>query len=1393
MAMMTGSLKAFELLIDSGGRIEYYTIQFVHAEPRLSRDALEPHSPRLAWQAIAYIFYIPDEFRRWQHTLSRAFGAGLNVSSVFASQSSLSPARCESFEDLLKIAARVDEDVVWTDQGHYSTIAEICQGCMGCDNPAHSGYSMLSDLISLSVDVNSTDKGGQNALHKLCSSTYPGTSTTRCSHPLSALYRARSIRLLLDAGCDPLSLDAYGQSPNDIAGMDIRRCAIFKSDIGPDCLDIWARTSFHCVGLPFPNRFLEALDHLGHCLMMSSDLVTSMGIAYPHGFADFIQCSNLLCKDHLHVTRRSTEPPQSAGPPMGMVYPWFKSSQICALDPFRPQYALCMSVVERILNLLTCGVLSLKRARKNPNAQEPKMPHQAPEPLLRRIEAGVETLIVELFALSDSPWYDHEVQGWNLLTAAAKVNYTKLVKFLIEKGGNADVRTPDVDQSMISIAAQSWSYEMVLLLLDKGANPNVNSLNENIQSPLISAIVRGDRRMAALLLRYGASPMIEGSRCGLEPGDPLQPLSLAAKYSDTRMLELLLETGAAFGQDDLAIATRYGHPEAVEFLLEQGADSNRHPLNNSLPHPLVSAMKRGDKRMAMILLNHGARPDTSSNVSDLALWLLAVEAADTEMSRTWRGTRVNLLHELLACATGCSSCETVQTLLEKRADPNLYPRSLQSPLASAVIRQDPGMVEMLLDYGASTATLMNENSTTPSALEDGLDHFDIVKVLLEHSGTPNMHLRDALGLLKILVGHGSSKIVAASLLDHIPFLSDPVSSKAFHNALFLAAFDRRKLSSWLPDANHMEYLESNALEAELDRYNLIELLVERRADIDSQYLAHACRRATIKDDYKVFAILLKFDAWRACPADLAVTNVIDGETLDEILHRAIVRHARDSRFVEILLESGIYPDCQFVHDTLRTPLGVAITLGYIPTAAVLLSHGANVNLPWGNPGTFPLDYSIQVGNYDMVKLLLENGADSDLLSKRPGDKLLDKAARTGDQDMCKLLLDRAGYSDHSMAFPIRRAVDCGNQGICKLFLDHGADPNRSDGDLKSYPLSSAVRNRNQDMCELLLNHGACPNLPWGRINISLLMYAVIQHDQDMCRLLLLHGADPNFLWINPLLGYPIEYEDRKTFKLLLGEDEYPDGHWESNPSCALEAAAILWELDISAIFPAKDTRPNRRWEPNASCALESAAKSGDYILCKLLLDYGADINLPTTYPTAIEYAASSEDHFLCGLLLHMWDKPEPSGYPKAYALTYAAWCGDRILCKLLLDEGVDLDPPLELSETSALGYAIQNRDHVLCEMLLEHGADPNLPWGNRQTYALDHAAWHGDYRLCKLLLEHGADPDLEFDSWICSSGDSVEPFSLIEMVAGEDHDDIAELLAFWIDEAFAEADAFGDC
>lgn len=144
-----------------------------------------------------------------------------------------------------------------------------------------------------------------------------------------------------------------------------------------------------------------------------------------------------------------------------------------------------------------------------------------------------------------------------------------------------------------------------------------------------------------------------------------------------------------------------------------------------------------------------------------------------------------------------------------------------------------------------------------------------------------------------------------------------------------------------------------------------------------------------------------------------------------------------------------------------SPLGFACKLGTIGTVKLLLSLGAEVNLPPDASASPPIRQAAASKNkLGVLRLLISHGADVELCSRdmegEPSGNALKIACAMGNLEGVKLLLENHAATNvvFPSGTPLAQAVEEGYLEIVKVLLAHGADPGLVAAENPGFPLAN---------------------------------------------------------------------------------------------------------------------------------------------------------------------------------------------------------------------------------------------------------------------------------------------------------------------------------------------------
>lgn len=446
--------------------------------------------------------------------------------------------------------------------------------------------------------------------------------------------------------------------------------------------------------------------------------------------------------------------------------------------------------------------------------------------------------------------------------------------------------------------------------------------------------------------------------------------------------------------------------------------------------------------------------------------------------------------------------------------------------------------------------------------------------------------------------------------------------KAWAAALFLSA--AVSASAWAQTTSGETFL-IDALKAG-DRETAMELVRQRRVDVDAKEPdgSTALMYAAYTEDVELARQLIRRDA---------DVNAVNDYGVSAMQEAAMVGNAE---FIEILLEAGA--DVESPNLEGQTALMAAARTGRVDAARLLIEAGADVNAVenWG--GQTALMWAAAQGHADMLRLLLEAGADPN--------------AQAAARDWVRLTSEPRIKEMFSGGFTaLIYAAREGCEACIPVLVEGGADPDKADPDGQT-PLLAALLNSHFATAAALVEAGADPNKWdwWGRTPL----YA---------------AADMNIT---------------------------PNGARADLPSMdtvtGVDVARMLIEAGADVNLRLKNTPPPRNIVfdrgqdgllTTGATPLLRAAYGGDLEMMNLLLEHGAEVNLPNI------------------------DGVTPFGAAAATGGTRTGKKTEEVAMqtmRILLEHGADVNERgrggLTPLHTAARGDRLE-----LAQMLIEHGAD----------------------------------------------------------------------------------------
>jgi ankyrin repeat protein len=702
--------------------------------------------------------------------------------------------------------------------------------------------------------------------------------------------------------------------------------------------------------------------------------------------------------------------------------------------------------------------------------------------------------------LAKNPKLLNEKGGYHQtpLQMAANHGYVEIAGMLIAAGAELDIETAAELGKTKEVAAmlkeKPWLakaphkplhpaagrgyLEIVKLLLDNGANPNLDYGFSNVlgpYTPLSNAVTGGHYEIAKLLCEHGAKPDVSAGR----NHDSL--FHFAVGFRDVRYVELMLKSKAdpdamdSHGLTPLHVAADIGDIAKVKVLLEFKADIDAKTKDGATPLFIAAANNRRD--CCDYLLARGAKLDVYSACAlGKTEQVTALLKADPKLANT-RDDRLQRTPLFWAARAGDS--KLVALLLAQGADVNLRaPRFLVSGNVTSMTgpiitgphifnsgrEKDAGetplhvaaefgrldVVRLLLAKGADV-NAKGANSQTPLYLACEKHHHDVVKLLLGKGA--DAQARNEWGATPL---HPSiSDKTCVELL--LAAKADPnVADQQGQTPLFEAAYHGHAESAQLLLAQ----------EAKLDLYS-------------------ACLLGKVEDVKKFVA-----ENPRSLDAPLPMKFSLNETPL------MLAARSGHVPVVEFLVAKGAAFDPAKV--TWPSPLVVAAMHGRTKVVEWFLAHGVDVDARPDNEKTALME-ACDFGQFETVRLLLEKKADPKLKVKFWGSALhcigqeapawgprSDTKAKVNpdrikrDVEIARLLIDAGADLKAKNSFggtPLHEAANRGQAEIAELLIAKGADVNARDQFGRTplryaQPRDDGHRERDtKDVAELLRKHG----------------------------------------------------------------------------------------------------------------------------------------------------------------------------------------------------------------------------------------------------------------------------------------------------------------------------------
>ncbi|MFS8004595.1 putative non-specific serine/threonine protein kinase [Helianthus anomalus] len=233
-------------------------------------------------------------------------------------------------------------------------------------------------------------------------------------------------------------------------------------------------------------------------------------------------------------------------------------------------------------------------------------------PLEAAVASG-ETLIVELLLANQATIDRLDPSTWGPIHLAAGGGHVDILRLLLVKGVDVDAVTKD-GNTALHLAVEERRRDCARILLNCGARFDICNSSAG-ETPLHIAAALGDESMVKLLIQKGANKNIQNR-------DRKTAYDVAVEHGHTRLYEAL---GLA---DNLCVATRKGDIRAIKKLLEGGVTVNGQDQHGWTV--LHRASFKGRAEIVQILIKKGVDIDARDEDGYTALHC-AVESGHADV------------------------------------------------------------------------------------------------------------------------------------------------------------------------------------------------------------------------------------------------------------------------------------------------------------------------------------------------------------------------------------------------------------------------------------------------------------------------------------------------------------------------------------------------------------------------------------------------------------------------------------------------------------------------------------------------------------------------------------------------------------------------------------------
>lgn len=709
-------------------------------------------------------------------------------------------------------------------------------------------------------------------------------------------------------------------------------------------------------------------------------------------------------------------------------------------------------------------------------------------------------------------------------------------------------------QNLFKVAIEVGDARLVHVLLDE--NPRDHDVNQQICSvegfvytPIERASVLRHESLVKCLLDHGADVNQTYIFGGV--GGALNRAVVAYIYYETskldvhpRIFRILREAGGKLSTGVLLDLFKHGERELAVFLLSVNPGNNAAKWSESeLYYMAVKILDENTSlQIVSIMLKYGVDVNRDNYSRDHyvptnhftpARRLINLEAqrGNLQTVKLLLDSGALLTDDTLALAVESGNQDLILLLLTVGADINSIGSFKITPLAAAIRHEDPQVLKMIEERGASVTNQAEEHFSAALKAASDVGNIQFIEHLIQTRGkvSPNdlgYALMAAIrsgrdDFAKVLIDAGANVNVMPEVTEDGPPLLQALKRRKESLVLSLLDADAEPNYSTLSGDPSPPSL---VLAAQWGNQSVIETLKFAGSDIDDRQRDDGSETAlTIavkRQDYDLIYRLL------ALGADINNSRCKNeyGRTSDNTALESAAENG-DIKMARFLLDQGADPDDSGALEKAMLKDEKLFDL-------LLREYRARYPMSKGYCGARVLARAITEGKGRIIRLMLERGANAKALVFWNGQIAtpFGHAIASQQENLIEFLevflqngcnpndvVAETGRDWSSKRTPVSRttallaAIGTQNISTVELFIQFGADINfPARGRIKRTPLQRAAEVGSLDIVELLINHGANVHAPAAERagGTALQLAAIGGYIPIACKLLSLK-ADPN--------------------------------------------------------------------------------------------------------------------------------------------------------------------------------------------------------------------------------------------------------------------------------------------